>query len=484
MLIRLALTRNYDYDEVSHAHMAWLFSVGDKPYQDFAANHFPFFWFSLSPVMRLLPQSPLALVFLRAFALSLNLIFVAAFGALICFELPPTQRIWGAACFAAVVFFSPVVHFLIEFRPDALANSALFGSLLWLKLQRSNKAVVGFMIGFGMGFATLVNTKYLLFPVVLGLVTLALNMRHVRNGWPFALAACAGYCATLAGGVCLLHLLQLPIGDAWRMVVTYNSAVEKTQHFGFGLADALAQTPLCLFYILPGAVWCVVLFTRRGWRPTPFQIAVFAFLVLDIILTTRPWKQYVASWLLLAGILPACSFPQVIAALERRFQTGIAACCLAGAAVLFALAFRPDAMASGRATQDQAMDYVLKHVPPGGYVISSFVVHPIFRRDTFFKTVYDASPDGTDGIEAFMRQAAPPPLNERFTLAGYDKDLQARPPDLFVVDAYETEDQRRALDEYFSKHSSEFAQGTIPGTHLRVVLRKTDIGAKVPLTVR
>ena len=43
LLIRLIFVRDYDYDEIMHAHLAWLVSVGQVPYRDFAINHFPFF---------------------------------------------------------------------------------------------------------------------------------------------------------------------------------------------------------------------------------------------------------------------------------------------------------------------------------------------------------------------------------------------------------------------------------------------------------
>jgi hypothetical protein len=52
VLIRLIFVRSYNYDEISHAHMAWLLSIGQVPYRDFAANHFPFFWITLWPLMK------------------------------------------------------------------------------------------------------------------------------------------------------------------------------------------------------------------------------------------------------------------------------------------------------------------------------------------------------------------------------------------------------------------------------------------------
>jgi hypothetical protein len=43
LLVRLIFVRNYDPDEIQHAHLAWLVFMGQVPYRDFAVNHFPFF---------------------------------------------------------------------------------------------------------------------------------------------------------------------------------------------------------------------------------------------------------------------------------------------------------------------------------------------------------------------------------------------------------------------------------------------------------
>ena len=151
MLVHLACVRNYDYDEISHAHMAWLLSTGEKPYQDFAANHFPFFWIAISPLMRLLPQEPVALMLLRGLAVLLNAVFIGALGSLICLELRPAQRIWAAACFGLIVFSPTAVQFLIEFRPDALANALLFAAMLWVRLRGTKRLADGLLAGLMMG---------------------------------------------------------------------------------------------------------------------------------------------------------------------------------------------------------------------------------------------------------------------------------------------------------------------------------------------
>jgi hypothetical protein len=56
------------------------------------------------------------------------------------------------------------------------------------------------------------------------------------------------------------------------------------------------------------------------------------------------------------------------------------------------------------------MEWICQRVRPGGFVVSSYYLHPVFRRDTFFKTVVDIAPNVDDQLEKFMPRLAPPPL--------------------------------------------------------------------------
>ena len=469
ILVRLVWVRDYDYDEISHAHMAWLVSIGEIPYQDFAANHFPFFWIVMSPLMRILPQGPVALVLLRGLALVLNAVFIGALGSLICLELKPWQRLWAIAYFGVIVFSPTAVQFLIEFRPDALANALLFSALLWLRLRGSRRPGDGLLGGFLMGLAVMINTKYLLLPLVMGAVILALDFRQVRQAWGFALAIVGGFFGALAGGVLLLLSWRISIPDAWRLVVTYNGAVEGSQSFGFGLAGSLLHNPMSYLLILPGFVACLVMFARRRWFPKPFEIAIFVFLILNVCMTTRPWKQYTASWLLLAAGLPARSLPMLAEKLSLRWQAAMAAGLVAVALFFSIIASHRVPLKFSRAAQDRAMKYVLEHVPTDGYVLASYFVHPIFRRDALFKTVYDAEPTGVDGLEQFMPELAPGAYGEQFGESGYEKNLEDHRPDLILTQAGYTLSEIRAMTQHMKVHGGAYGETQIPGTELTVL---------------
>jgi hypothetical protein len=324
LLIRLVFVRSYHYDETAHAHMTWLVSIGEVPYRDFAANHFPFLWIVVSPLMRVLPENSVTLIVLRGLALLFNLIFVCALGALICAEQPPKQRIWAAACFGLVVLSPLAMHYLIEFRPDALANALLFFTLAWLRFRGLRNAVTALLGGFCIGVALLINTKYLLFPFVLGAVALCVYARQLQQMWRLALAMCLGFGAAILGGVLLALWIGVSLNDAWRMVVTYNGLAAKAQPFGFGLARTLSQHPAYLAYSLAGLIIYIVLSLRQRRLPRLLDVAIFIFLVTNLATTTKPWKQYVVSWLLLAAYFPARSLPLLITRLRPLAQAAAA----------------------------------------------------------------------------------------------------------------------------------------------------------------
>jgi hypothetical protein len=473
LLVRLIFIRSYDYDELSHAHMAWLVSIGQVPYRDFATNHFPFFWIPLWPVMRVIPESLGSLMILRGLALLLNIAFIGALGALICLEQPPQQRPLAAACFGVILFSQPVMHFLIEFRPDALANALLFGSLVLLWLQGMRNKLVAFVSGFCIGIALLVNTKYGLFPFMLGAVALMAHAREIRRTWRFALAICLGFIAAVLGGILVLAGMKIPLDRAWEMVVLYNAAVEKIHTFG--LAHVLTLHPLLLAYVLVGLAGCIVQWVLQRRPPGVLEVAILLFLIANLATTARPYKQYLASWLLLATCFPARSLPALAAWFGSKAQIAAAVCIVGIAIAVFTHTGIIDPYELpelNRATQDRAIEWALRCVPPDGFVICSFTAHPVFRRDTFFKVVFDQRPNGEDGLEQFMPSLAPGSYSEHFQRSGYDADLKDRSPSLIMEQVLYTKAQNRAVIDYLNQTPNSYDEYVIPDTTIHVLQRR------------
>ena len=476
VLIWFIFDHSYNYDELSHAHMAWLVSVGEVPYRDFAANHFPFLWILLSPLMWVLPHTPFALVVLRILALMLNAVFIAALCVLIGVEQQPKERIWTVVCIGVVAFYPLSMDYLIEFRPDPFANALLFSTLAWLRLRNSRSVPTALIGGFCIGVAFLVNTKYIPFIFLLGPVALAMNVGQLRRILPFALAIGLGFSMAFLVGALLLVSIGASLDDAWRMVVIYNGMAENARPFGFGMLGMLLENPVWFAYGLAGLVGCTILFLHQRRSPGPLIVTMGIFLVTDLFMTTKPYKQYAVSWLLLAACLQARLLPPFIARLRLPIQAVLALGVLAIVGIGFAQTEieGPDDSGMDRATQDRVMRWFSQNVPPDGFVVSGFYVHPVFWRDSFFKTVYDTAPGYGDGLEEFIPRLTTVPFAEHFQPAGYEKDLELRPPAAIVLNndlnKENTRDQVQALNAYLDRHADVYEEYTIPGTPISVAV--------------
>jgi hypothetical protein len=204
-------------------------------------------------------------------------------------------------------------------------------------------------------------------------------------------------------------------------------------------------------------------------------VAIFIFLAVNLVTTTRPWTQYVVSWLLLAAYFPARSLPLLITRLRPQAQAAAAFCVSMIAVVGFVRTgvVDPNGGRIDRQTQDRTIEWILRRVPPDGFVMSSFYLHPVFRRDTFFKTVFDIAGRSGDGLERFMPQLAPGPYSEHFQMSGYQKELEIRPPSVIVLKGY-TDSQVQALNAYLGRHGNSYDQHEIPGTPVVILERRTE----------
>jgi hypothetical protein len=330
--------------------------------------------------------------------------------------------------------------------------------------------------GFCIGVAFLVNTKYIPFIFLLGPVALAMNVGQLRRILPFALAIGLGFSMAFLVGALLLVSIGASLDDAWRMVVIYNGMAENARPFGFGMLGMLLENPVWFAYGLAGLVGCTILFLHQRRSPGPLIVTMGIFLVTDLFMTTKPYKQYAVSWLLLAACLQARLLPPFIARLRLPIQAVLALGVLAIVGIGFAQTEieGPDDSGMDRATQDRVMRWFSQNVPPDGFVVSGFYVHPVFWRDSFFKTVYDTAPGYGDGLEEFIPRLTTVPFAEHFQPAGYEKDLELRPPAAIVLNndlnKEYTRDQVQALNAYLDRHADVYEEYTIPGTPISVAV--------------
>jgi hypothetical protein len=123
--------------------------------------------------------------------------------------------------------------------------------------------------------------------------------------------------------------------------------------------------------------------------------------------------------------------------------------------------------------QVRIIQWASSEVPRDGFVVASYLRHPVFRKDTFFKTVNDGAPIlGGDGIEAIMPTLTQSQYVEHFQESGYEKELQERPPSLLLLEGNYTAAQIRALNAYLDRHEDQYDGFTIPGTTVLAYKRK------------
>ena len=471
LIIRLALVRTYTFDEMLHAHLTWLVSVGEVPYRDFAVNHFPFLWIVVAPFVKLLPEVPGSLEALRGLAILWNAIFLGSLAALICRPLQPKERLWALACFGLVVFSPSVIPYLIEYRPDPLGNALLFAGLFLFHARGGDRRFL-FLGGFLAGSAVLINTKCIFFPAVLGMMACAINVRRYRELWPQALATAAGFGFAVLFGAGLMAALRMPLGTAWRMVIVYNAAIEKLHTQGFGLAHAIAEHPYGLGFSAMGLAALVYLLIKQRRLPDLLSLAILGFLVVNLLGNTRPWKQYYVPWLLLAGFFPARALPVLLSRLGGKLQVMAALLLALVAGIEFSTHDTKDTDYNHNLPeQTQTIGWMLEHVPRNGYVVAAFDRHPVFRRDSFFKSDVDLMNNGQDAIQEYMPQFLDATMAEQFSSAGCLRQLEARPPSVIVPRSC-TRQQGDALEAYLKGHTGNYAPTNLPGVSLPVVVRR------------
>lgn len=475
--------RAFDYDEVSHAHMIWQVAHGVLPYRDFVVNHFPFFWMLLAPLARWLPERPVLLAAYSAVALLFNALFVAGL------MLHVRRSVGGAGGRSVLLAFAPVLvspavlPFLLEFRPDSFASALFFAALLGLRAPRPVPRWVLAACGFGLTLALLIIPKNVLLLPLLALAEGA-GARRPWRAWRRVVAwSGAGVLAAFAAGALALGAYHIPIGDVYQMAVRYHLATGPLHVAGPPLWQAITAYPSLVVYTLAGLSAWAVLVLRGKARASPYLAALLVFLAIELVFTRKPYLQYSASWFLLATSFAAAGAAELRLETRRAARNGL----LAAALALAVFSLRDLALEQRvRRLQLDVMSYILRQVPSGDYVqVDDLWFHPVFRRDTFWRTGMDFDGAG----DAYARVAAGMPHFPRqgqFGAAEMRQDLDRHPPALIFLGMEPRAgrlpnlplpaDKARVLNDYLDRHRADYAVSLIPDTEFYVALKRRSPG--------
>lgn len=463
----------FDYDEVEHAHAAWLVAQGDRPFHDFFECHPPFAWYAAAPLVRVLPAPPNLLFSLRIVALAGTLAALVLLLANVCLHRPGIPWPWAFLAAAAVVLPSAVLDYAVELRPDSWSHALLLGALLLFRWGRPRRlsdryAVYAFLTGCGL----LLSPKLVFLPVAFSLADLAHTLPDRRRTAVALLSQAGGVGAALWAAWALLLAAGVDPRAAIDLSLRYHLLYNARSGWSHGLLDSVLRFPALAALVAAGVgAWATHLATTRS-RPGRFELALLALLVAQLATVAPPYKQYFAPWLLLASGFVAFCGPALRSVSPRlasaALAVGLVACGLQAFASLGHYAGQDGAPALANLHRE-----LLARTHPDARVAVPPPYHPVARRDTFYAWVRTIDPGGY-GTEALMQDLDRPPFSARLTPAWYLRELDANPPAAIGLDprgrlAF-TPGQRATLQAWLARHGDEYV--ALQGGPAPVLLRR------------
>lgn len=453
----------YDYDEITQLHTVWLVSTGGVPYSDFLQVKPPTFWLLLSPLLSLWGERPDALLALRGVAVLGHLAFLGAVVAHARVGRPVQERGWTAALLALFALSGDALLYLAEARMDSWA----YALLLWAAYPlRVRAATPPRRVGFAAAgsFAAFLEPKVLLLaPISIAFELLSSARRAVRRLVPGAAAYLLGVGLAVLLALSVLAAAEVDPRLLVERVIVFHVRFNELTRGGAFRQALLAHGALVGLVLLGAAhrIWRRVSAGEPlGW----YESALLAFLVIQLLVVSPPYKQYTVPWLLL-GLHFALQLPQLARplALRRFAEVALLVAALAAAANAW-LSLGP---AASRRAQEHLMTRLAGLVDRDAHVVAPVMAHPVFRRDVFYAWFSTSDFSGSrDFTEALL--AADPDMAERARPEGYLQRLEALRPALLVAgldggfDAF-LPNQAVALGWYVEREGDAYRRRRVAG---------------------
>lgn len=455
----------FDYDELEHARAIWLIQTGLRPFRDFFECHPPYLWYPLALLTRPFGETYRVLFVLRILAAVGHILFFVALAknVSLSFRQLPTPRkptLSGFALPLALVAGAPdTIRYLLEFRIDAWPNALLIWAIYRYRRRKHDAGDTGrdalaraVELGILGTLAVLCSPKLAL---ILPLFTLADLLVGQRRGKMIAGLGVGGIVALTTGALLIVLLGHNP-ARIYQMIMTYHSILNREGGFP-GIWAGLRSQPT-LLVVIAASVIAFLTVVRRRVMAFPFEMTVVVFLVLQVGLVAFWYKQYTAPWFLMGMAL----IPWLNVLLERvppaRTVVMTAALIYAGLGVGQAMAqFWSNEEAK---TQLRAFQVMESMVPRDAIVAAPLEWMPLFRRGPFYHQVTSFAPSGWETGRIMKRIE---PNSDRFEVAGYVRELQARPPKLIVLDGTWSAEQKQALDTFVASAAGAYQSMNILG---------------------
>lgn len=400
------VTRHPFYDECIHIRHLWRLSVGDRAYRDFwCAYPIPVYVLTL-PFFRLLPESAISILALRA----LMLLPVAGLAGVFAWHARRVcgSSVWGIVPFVMVASVPDVARFLVEYSTDHSAALAACAAMVLMLGEANPKTVCGAAIlsVLSVFFAP----KYVWYLVPGGLAMLAAAWRDRPTGvralaWGLG-GAVAGFVAILA-----LHaVVHVSFWDAlyWVYVVQgrYN-VTRDIRRLGFIVLHFLFTQSWLGILLTAGVAGLIKAMRVSAWRYWCTAAGIYAAVLFSLVWLRQEGAQYKLPVLLTFVLVIPYAMNFVNSERGRMWLTAVLT--VLGCAVCgfnMARATRDFSHTPFNAREDfvpgfvvemtmpgvhrlYAMEKLLDMIPRDERVVAVWYMHPLFRRDVTFITQDD-----------------------------------------------------------------------------------------------
>lgn len=432
------ITHHPFYDECMHIRHLWRLSIGDRAYQDFWCAYPISVYVLTLPFFRLLPESAISILALRA------VMFVPLAGLALAFvwyaRCLSRSAIWGVVPFAMVASTPGVARFLVEYSSDHCAAFAACAALM-LMLTTTRPAAIG-CAAFLSVLSFFCAPKYVWFLAPGGLAMLAAAWVDTRAGLRALAWGAGGSVLALVLVITLHAVVRVSFWDVlyWVYVVQGRYNVSRVMpRLGFFVFHFLIAHAWLVVLLGAAAAGVAGLIRYQPWRRWCASAAILAGVLFSLFWLRQGGAQYVVPVLFTMLLFVPYAATLTGKECSQTWLTsllallGCALCCLNMARatrdfVQTPLNTREDPahylvvdMTMPGVHRLYAMQKLLDFIPRDERVVAVWYMHPLFRRDLTFVT-QDDRPSLVPLIPASH------PVRRHFDPAALYTALTAAPP--------------------------------------------------------
>jgi len=173
LFLRTTFMSGIDADEIEHTHISWLINNGQLPYKDIHQIHMPLLWIMTAPLIKFLPESSHAILFLRGLTILFFFLTVWIGGKILKKILKKILNISNNNYLFYYYIFTIILAISVEFykfRPDPFMSFfAITGIFILFKHINNKKTAIfisGIFFGIALSFSLKIFPLLFLYPLI------------------------------------------------------------------------------------------------------------------------------------------------------------------------------------------------------------------------------------------------------------------------------------------------------------------------------